>query len=310
MKMADYIAHKAVSASVLRTLIERCPAAAWFESPWNPDRPADHSDASDAGTIAHSILLEGSRDCVEIIDPFDHPAKTTGAIPEGWTNASIRAARDAARAAGKIPVLPTDMVAIDAMVASARRFIDSLRVPQPAVWQMFQPGGGESEVTILWDENGTPCKARPDRIATARDLMGDLKFTKRSAEPSGWGRSMLYGEGYYLSPPWYRRGVKRAFGVENADYIYIVCEQDPPYLCSAVGLPPEGWALGEPQVSAALSQWQRCFAADDWPAYPPTVCYPDPPAYKAAQWEDRQLSGDWRLLFPDLAEKVRTYERT
>ena len=56
----------------------------------------------DAGTVAHAILLEGNSDVVTIIDPTNHPAEKTGNIPDGWTNKSIRAARDSARASGKL----------------------------------------------------------------------------------------------------------------------------------------------------------------------------------------------------------------
>ena len=45
----------------------------------------------DAGTIAHEILLEGSQNCVTVIDPADHPAEKTGTTPSGWTNKSLGA---------------------------------------------------------------------------------------------------------------------------------------------------------------------------------------------------------------------------
>src|SRR5262245_26960137 len=85
--MRDYHAAPAVNAGLLLTIIERCPAAAAFSSWMNPDyRPEPATDVMNIGSIAHAILLEGGCDRVEVIDPFDHPAKTSGAIPEGWTN--------------------------------------------------------------------------------------------------------------------------------------------------------------------------------------------------------------------------------
>src|SRR6185369_2778309 len=105
----DYLNAPAVNSRLLQTIVERCPAAAWHESHLNIDRPPEETSSTmDAGSIAHAILLEGGCDRVAIIDPNNHPAKTTGAIPEGWTNVSIRAARDDAYAAGKIPILKKD----------------------------------------------------------------------------------------------------------------------------------------------------------------------------------------------------------
>jgi hypothetical protein len=49
MSMQEYLAIPAVSNGVLRTLLERCPAAAWHCSPFNPNKPRDDTDASDAG---------------------------------------------------------------------------------------------------------------------------------------------------------------------------------------------------------------------------------------------------------------------
>ncbi len=262
LPLADYLRLPAVSASIVRAMVDRCPRAAWAASWLNPSPlPDDSTDASDAGSIAHAILLEGSEACCAVIDPEDHPAEKTGAIPDGWTNKSIRAARDTARAAGKIPVLPRDMAEIRAMAASARAFIDGLRGSEPAIWQAFQPGGGDSELTMVWDDDGVPCRLRADRISGDRAVIVDAKFTKASAHPEAWGRSQLAGMGYYLSAAFYRRGVAALCGVEPS-YVFLVVEQAPPYLCSLVGVDPAGLDLGARKVAAGLEQWRQCATAN------------------------------------------------
>ena len=288
LPMAEYLGLPAVSSGVVRAMMERCPRAAWFESYLNPERQRDHSNASDCGSIAHAILLEGSSAGVEVIDPNDHPAEKTGAIPEGWTNKSIRAARDAARAAGKIPVLTCDMTEIASIVDSALAFIDTLKHDEPHVWAAFQPDGGESEVTLVWNDNGTPCRARPDRISADRGLIIDAKFTGTSALPDAFGRH-LTTMGYATSAGFYRRGTRALFGADTA-YVFLVVETDPPYLCSLVGLDPAWTAFGDARASTGLQRWRACASTNHWPGYPTRVAYPEMPPWEQAKFEEEQIN--------------------
>jgi PDDEXK-like domain of unknown function (DUF3799) len=292
--MAEYLEIPAASASLIKTMVDECPRKAWHVSHLNPDRVRETSDGADCGTIAHEILLEGTQACVEIIDPADYPAKN-GNIPNGWTNTSIRAARDDARTAGKIPVLPCDMVAINGMVDSARAYIESLRKDEPAIWAAFQPGGGDSELTCLWEDNGTLCRMRPDRISKDRGVVIDPKFTKRAAEPDSFGRTQLGPMGYRISAAFYRRGCEAMFAT-SPDYVFLVVEQEPPHLCSLVGVDPAGFELGAGQVETGLRQWRQCVKSGRWPAYPTRVCYPELMPWEQARWEAREvMSLDERL---------------
>jgi len=301
LSMRDYLSAPAVNASLLKSIVERCPQAAWFESWLNPAREREQNTATmDAGTIAHSILLEGDTSRVAIIDPQDHPAKTTGAIPEGWTNQSIRAARDAAYAAGKLPILKSAFGEIEAMVNSARAFIETVKEDEPAIWRAFQPDGGESEVSVIWeDDGGVLCRMRPDRIATDRKLIIDYKTGDTTAEPNTWGRSQMIRMGYYTAAAFYRRGVKRMFKTD-CDYIFLVQECKPPYLCSLVGVDKTGFAIGGAKIDHGLRLWSRCNHMQMWPAYPSRVCYPEIPPWEVARWEETEALGipyDPAMLF-------------
>jgi len=281
MPMEEYLAIRALSNGVIQTLLDECAAAAWYSSPWNPNRPADDTKERDAGSIAHSILLEGSRAICEVIDPAAHPAEKTGNIPDGWTNKSIRAARDAARAAGKIPVLKPMMAEINALVDSAYRFIESLRETEPAIYQAFQAGGGTAETVIVWQEGDTLCKLRADMLAVDFRLIVDYKSTSMSVEPSGWAKKIDY-----VGAAWYRRGVRAACGVDP-DYVFMCGELKPPYLHSLVGVDPGGLALGDEKVGEGIRQWQACERAGRWPGYAPRVHWVELPVYERFQWEAR-----------------------
>jgi hypothetical protein len=220
---------------------------------------------------------------VVVIDPKDHPAETKPfALPKGWTNNSIRAARDEARAAGKIPVLPGDVAAIDRLVNAAYRFIDALKAEEPNVWQAFQPDGGHSEVTFIWEEGRTLCKARADRVAHDHSIIIDYKSTALSVQPDTWSRTMLD----YFGAAWYRRGVMAVTGV-SPDYLFLAGEREPPHLHALIGVNPYDLALGTEKVDVAVRDWRRCEEAQDWPGYPARALYADVPAWHRAQWAER-----------------------
>ena len=251
LPMADYIALPALNAGTIRTLLDRCPAAAWYESPWNTTRPRDDTAATDAGSIAHSILLEGDESICQVFNPSEYANAKGGGVATGWTNNAIREARDACRAAGKIPVLQDDMGEIRALVDAARAYVESLRQDEPAIWRMFQPDGGRSEVTLVWREGETLCKARADRIATDYSIIADYKSSALSVEPDRWGRTQLVSMGYYVSAAWYRRGVRALTGVDPS-YVFLCGELAPPFLHSLIGVDPAGLELGDDKIAVGV----------------------------------------------------------
>lgn len=280
VSMADYLAAPAVSASVLQLLLSECPYAAWFASHLNPNRPTDESsEAQDVGTVAHSILLDGHADNVVIVDATD------------WRTNAAKEKREEAREAGKIAMLAHKFPAVEAMVSAAMAYIESLKHDEPAIWAAFaQPDEGESELTMVWQDGPTLCRIRPDRITRDRKLIVDVKTTQRSAEPDSWGRYQMVGAGFYTSAAFYRRGVEALCKVSPA-YAYLVIEQEPPHLCSLVGMDPHAFALGTQKIAVALEQWARCVARNHWPSYPTKICYPVMPPYEEARWEEFQLRG-------------------
>lgn len=302
LPMAQYLAIEAVSSGLLNTLTERCPRAAWHESWLNPKRPLEATTpAQGIGTAAHQALLEGSMDCIVIIDPALYPNKT-GGVPDGWKNPAIRAARDAAIAAGKVPLLPGEDEPIKAMVSAAQAYIESLREPQPALWKTLQPDGGESELTIVWQErDGTLCKIRPDRISLDRHVAVNYKTTQASAQPETWFRRQAASLGYPLASAFYRRGIEAASGVENPVEVWLVQEQAPPYLCSLVGLDPVGLDLAQRRMMRAIRQWSASVASDIWHGYAADVAYVETPAYEIHREEALDEADNFTQLHDERA---------
>src|SRR6185503_15222345 len=81
-----------LSASIAKLLIDKSPMHAHAAHPRFGGEKYESSAAQDAGTLIHRLLLGAGKD-IETIDADDYR-----------TNAA-KAARDAAKAAGRIPVL-------------------------------------------------------------------------------------------------------------------------------------------------------------------------------------------------------------
>jgi hypothetical protein len=277
IEMKEYLELSAVSSGLLQTTIDECPFAAWWDSWLNTKRSRDESSSDqDAGSIAHSIFLEGRADIVQIVEADD------------WRTKAAKEAREAARLEGKIPVLAARMPKIIAMVAAVHEFIASLEHSEPAIWHAFQPDGGDSELTMLWDEaDALHCRARPDRLARDRRVIIDYKTATSSAEPDGWGRRQLVGCGYYIAAAFYRRGIAKLFNVDP-EYVYVVQQQEAPYLCSLVGIDPAGRELGDRKIRRALATWSSCVATGKWPAYPSRAVYPEFPQWEFAREEEHE----------------------
>src|ERR1051325_10384047 len=106
----EYHAMRGLSASGAWLLAEECPAKFLWRSPWNPLYQPEANSDFDLGVAAHLAVLEPARqaDGIVLIEAGDY--RTTKA----------REARDAARAAGLVPLLPWQFDIVRAVAGSIR----------------------------------------------------------------------------------------------------------------------------------------------------------------------------------------------
>ena len=273
--MADYLAIKALSSGMAHHILTQSPLHAWIDSPWNPNRKDKTNKASNIGTITHDVLLEGGTGLLLRIDPNDYPTKTTGNIPDGWTNKDIRAARDAAIADGKVPLFPADVDAVTAMVASARAYIADSELAG-----VFDTGAAEQ--TVVWedgfghmkDSEFILCKARPDWLNA--DVCLHVKTTARSVNPSAFER-MAINMGYDISIAFYARGIERD------QHLILAIEQEPPYACKLFGLSKAQEDISARKVERAINTWAACMKAGKFPAYDGSVHWIEPTSWQMEQ---------------------------
>lgn len=292
ISMDDYLADPAptvsLSSGVAYTLDMESPLHAWCKTKLNPNRVPDHSKEADIGSVAHDLLLEGGTDRIVVIDPNDYPSEPkrkgeAGAIPKGWTNKAIRAARDEARAAGKYPIMKDSAACVSDMVTEARDFIE--RSPLRGIFDR-----ATAELTMLWNEGPIWFRARPDLLADDRSICLHVKTTTGSVNPRAFER-VVDGCGYDFTLMFYARGLLALEGQRAAmtRHIILAQEQTAPYSCALFDLAPAKAAIADGRVARAITTWSQCMASGRWPAYTTRIHSLEPKPWHLAEAEERDV---------------------
>lgn len=252
-----------LSNSIAKLLVRASPMHAWHAHPrLNPDfEPDEGNDASDMGSILHKMLL-GTGSEIEVVRVrYGAKHEKAGQLVTDWRTKDAADARDAARKAGRIPVLPHVMDQAHAAAAAARKQLSEHSEGR----LLFEPG--KPEATLVWQEDVIWCRARVDWLlddVTAPPI--DLKTTKLSAAPDAWERRVQLE--YAMQDAFYRRGL-RALGRPTRHAMrFLVVEQEPPFGVSVLAPAPSLMELAEGEVERAVRVWTQCIREDRWPGYP------------------------------------------
>jgi hypothetical protein len=257
-----------LSATTARILCTQTPAHAREQHPrLNPNYRRLEEQKFDIGNAAHRLLLEGE-DCIHIV-----------AAPD-WRSNFAKEQRDFGREYGRIPLLESQWLELEAMVAALRAQFAHLEADPPVFTD------GKPEQVIVWDEQGVKCRARLDWLRDDLTVIEDLKTTGKSADPRKWGQHTLFGMGYDVQAAMYRRAVRSLGG--DPEFRFVVAEVTPPFLCSVVTLDHDAWGFADAKVDQALTVWKRCLASGEWPGYDRRVAYAQMPGWAAAAWMERE----------------------
>jgi len=267
---ADPCPAPSLSASTAHTLLSRSPRHAWFGHPkLNPDAPLfATTPAMDLGSALHQLFLEQRVDGIEVIAADD------------WRTKAAKKQRDAARAAGKVPLLADKFEEAVRIVAAARAQITGTELASAF-------GSGCAEVTACWQEGDTWLRGRLDWLTDDLHLVVDYKTTETSAEPDAFARRILAG-GMDIQAAMYVRAVKAITGIEPR-FVFVVQEVEPPYLLSLIGLTPQWMAFGAHKLHRAIETWRECLRTDTWPGYPSRVAWLELPAWAEAAAMAKEL---------------------
>ena len=142
MPERDYHAHSALYASTLKAVHQHPLKKVRHDL----DNRAGHNSAFTLGSAAHRLILEGTGDGIVLIDKPDYRTK------------EARVSRDAALAAGGIPLLPHEHDQVVAMCAAVKE--DDTAGPLLT--------GHQPEVSVFADLYGQPCDLSRIQAVCAR----------------------------------------------------------------------------------------------------------------------------------------------
>ena len=238
MSDAEYFKAKGVSQSFLKAF-KRSPAHAL----WQLKHPKEPSDAMLIGTCLHALILENKRVFV--------------ALPESATGASSAAKTVKAdfylENEGKIILSADDAAKVEAMAESvlnhngARAILDL---------------GGESELSIFWEENDLTMKGKIDRVTPLGII--DVKTTK-DASLAEFAKS-VYNFGYHVQAAHYLAGAA-ANGLPCDDFIIIAVENEPPYCTALRKIDHVSIMEGEQERQELIAKYKKCVEKKHWPGY-------------------------------------------
>lgn len=252
---------------------ETMEAVRWWRE-WNAEHPLP-LDAPKRPTSRQLEAKKPSEDTVKAIAfwqawdaehplPADAPKKPTSEQMEcalWWDSWD-------AHTHGKESVKPEQMEEVDALVQAvkATTFKDAEGEDVPFVLASLEKG--IIEPTLLWEQSGVACRARPDIIREDTGLIIDIKTTT-DARPFPWANKVMT-MGHYLQAALQWMGYEAVYGQPPNAYVWIVVEQSQPH---GVCVYTADMALiehGMKQIRQGLEVYKQCAEADTWPNYDPS----------------------------------------
>lgn len=269
---ADPVIVPSLSSSIAKAIIAQSPRHAWQKHPRLNKALLDEIEKPtpqmDIGTAGHKLILGKGRQIKEI-------------IADDFKTKAAREARDAARAAGMVPVLSHRMAGIRLL---REAFFDQIQGTEVA--DLFNDGAGE--VTGVWQDDleDVWCRMRIDWLPTkARDgghiSLVDVKTTGGSAAPEDWQRT-AFDLGYDYQDTFYQRGARALIpNVRSVTMYFVVIEQDEPNCLSVHRFGGQAFAEAEVCTELAISLWSKCLHENKWPGYDIQTTHIDPPKWRS-----------------------------
>ena len=263
MPERDYHAHPALSYSTGKALL-RSPAH-YLHALAN----REESTEFDVGHAIHGLVLGVGLDVVEI--PFD-----------SYRSKAAREARDAAYAAGKVPVKSADLQPIEDAAEAV------LAHPTARAW-LERPGPVEVPLFATDPDTGVDIRGKLDKLAELDPMRVpvDLK-TVADARP-GKVFAAIRDWDYDLQAAMYRHLIRLALNAQAGPGVLIAVEKDPPYGVAVYQLAHEDFIeAGDLKLRTVLGRARALHDNPDaWQGYPLGTHILTPPAYYLADLEER-----------------------
>lgn len=206
---------------------------------WHQANPKPPTDAMLLGSATHSIVLGVGAE----IAVFDAAS---------WRGKEASAFKEAAMAAGQIPLLTEDKKRVDAMAEELAQH----ELAQALLTE------GEPECSLFAEDPETGVLRR-GRFDLLSDIGVDYK-TSRDSGPKEWKRS-LANFGYHQQDAWYS-DLAADLGRPLRGFVFVVQATEPPYEVNTYQVVARAVARGRELNQRALQMYRDCTEAGVWPA--------------------------------------------
>ena len=242
----DPIPAKSLSVSGAKMLLAPSTPAHFR---YSQDNPGEHKDVFDFGTAAHSVVLEGSEECLKVIDAPD------------WRTKKAQEEKASAYAHGKTPLLTKDLAQVRAMAKAIKA--------HPIASKLFS--NGKPEQSAFWQDKATGVWRRarfdwlPEIDHNRRLIIPDYK-TAVSAATSKFAK--VAGDlRYYMQDAWYRDAIREMNIHQDVAFVFVVQEKTAPYAVNVIELDTVAVKLGREMNRKAIEVFDLCQRTGTWPQY-------------------------------------------
>lgn len=217
-----------------------------FEGPrifrWKQDHPV-HKDVFDFGSVVHALILG-----VGDFEVLEH---------DSWRTKAAQADRDAARAAGRAPILRKDY---DAAVAMRDAVLENKLAAG-----ILSEGRPEVSMWATDPETGVLMRGRIDWLRT--NAFTDVKSVAGSINPADITKT-VWNLRYHFQAAFYQR-ILTLNGIEELPPLWLTVSKEAPH--EALVYQPDDYLMkrAHEEVDLALSTYGHCLQTDTWPGLTP-----------------------------------------
>lgn len=271
---SDPAKEPSLSSSIAKILLSETPKHARLAHPrLNPNAKNLSTRAMDIGSVAHEIIL-GSGGGFEV-SPFDDYRKK-----------DAREWRDEVLERGAMPIKEQDYEAAKKMAVAVHRRV----AETPGMERAFV--NGTAETVIIWEDDGTLCRAMIDWFDIENLGVTELKTTGLGL--SDRALQTWIASGLDLQAAFHLRGIEKTAPclAESVSWRWIFVQTEEPFESRVIELDEMTRAFGDRKAAFAIKTWQRCMTTNIWPGYPRKIERLSYPAWAEASWLAREMEAD------------------
>lgn len=261
-----------LSSSCAKTIISKTLLHAWRSHPRSPNAdPFQASKTMEIGKAVHAAVFGGAD--IQVIE-FD-----------SYQKRDAQKQRDAAIAAGLIPILAKDLPRIEAMAdLASERFAGLYGGPyhaeRVAIWRCPRSGG--------WR------RGMLDTSAKAAPIIVDYKTTDAAVDDEACIRR-IFDQGLHIQAAAYEEAmtVLNPEWAGRIEFYFQWQEQSNPHALSRpIKMSEAGMTLGREQWTIAGALWDAALKANKFPGYGHSPIEASPPPWEITRWENRMMEDE------------------